>query len=335
MIMSGITSEEVSTVEAMPPLPAVGWCRPFDFDLFASFVKSLRLELLGEYESYSLSPGYYELTGRNGGWMFSDGHAAVVVCRHPNRPQTILVYPEISDSPDYRLTLDIVSALLEANLHVNLVRYGEPQRLNLLKCMEGEPHLRFNVVLEDVLDWRYPVHVLGTAEVVERVGGGFQQIRQRLRKLDPATFSVVPLSPDIARLEVLNHVYRWATNFGVGDFCMQDLVAPATKMLEMFCARPEHFSGQVIMIRGEIESCCIWENPIRAGQPANQLVVCSSNSIKGLSEWQVVKMCEKLHQDGITSVNLGGSETHGLDRFKRKFAPVMRWRLETIEVGKV
>lgn len=131
---------------------------------------------------------------------------------------------------------------------------------------------------------------------------------------------------------MLDHLKRWATTFGTSEYSFSDLTSPAIKALEMLCDSPQHFSGQVIYINDIVESFCIWEKPVLEALPANQLVVCSTNSIKGLSEWQVVKMCEELHENGTRQVNIGGSECHGLDRFKRKFAPISSRSLESIKV---
>lgn len=59
-------------------------------------------------------------------------------------------------------------------------------------------------------------------------------------------------------------------------------------------------------------------NPDTAGVYAN---LTASRRWRGLSEYLLLCQFRQLRQAGIVTVNLGGSETPGLDRFKRKFRP--------------
>ena len=164
--------------------------RTFDAEYFRAFVAALRPESVREYESYCVSPGYYELTGRNGCWMIEDDNGIVVTCVHPNRPGTMLLFPEISNDPKYTLTFQFLSTFLNRGVSLRLARYSKQQRQALFSQLCFRRNLKLGVVTEDVLDWRYPVRILGTTEVLARRGGSFEQIRQRLRKLDVSTLRV-------------------------------------------------------------------------------------------------------------------------------------------------
>jgi hypothetical protein len=56
---------------------------------------------------------------------------------------------------------------------------------------------------------------------------------------------------------------------------------------------------------------------------------------RGLPEFLINATAEKLHANGIPFLNLGGSETAGLDRFKNKFAPALSITLCSLEAKAV
>lgn len=304
----------------------------FDYNTFSNFVQNADFTR-EHYESYSLSPAYYQFTGRNGAWLHIDDNAAVVVCTHPNRPEEILLFPEISQTSDYRLTHKVLDQLLMSYKIIKLARFTDIQKEAFLCSADSYSHLSLKPVIEMCLDWQYPAYVLNTQNLITRTGAGFERIRQRLRKLDRDAFSARPLTPSIAQNELRNHIKRWASNFNHDGYTFEDLISPASKLIDIFCSHPERLSGQVIYIDNKIESYCIWENPVHPDLPANELAISSSNYIKGLSEWQMVTMCAALHSHGINTVNIGGSETHSLDRYKRKFSPVQTFALNSIEVS--
>lgn len=297
-------------------------------------ISTLKISRLEEYDSYCISPGYYGFTGRNGIWIAESDSSLLVFCKHPNTPDRLLIFPEICSYDSFLLTLNFLERLNSKEIDIQLARFSQKQKellLEQLKVSSNDRKLTLQSMQEEVLDWKYPTYILNTESVLLRKGSGFEQLRQRLRKLEKSSITTAPLDPDRHRKEILKHVNRWANHSSYDCYSLDDLMSPAMRLLDLFESKPSQFSGQVLYINNTLQSYCIWEYPLINGLPANELAIASSKEIQGLSEWQMVLMCEQMYKEGILRVNVGGSETHGLDRFKRKFAPCKSRKLFSLE----
>lgn len=288
-------------------------------------INSLPIEKASSYESYCLSPSYYEFTGRKGMWMYSSESSCIILCCHPNEYQEqLLIFPEISSNNDFDLTIEILHKLYELNIHAKLCRFTSLQKETLLDRISNSD-LYDKVILEEIeekkLDWIYPVHVLDVKEVCTQKGGKFEQLRQRLRKIEKDRLKSYLLQPEVHYDKIRRLVDNWAEKFPFDDYSRNDLVSPAEKLLTMYQEAPERFIGQVLYVDDDLKSYCICEKPVRPELPANELAITCFNDIKGLSEWQKVSLCHEAFTLGIEKINTGGSETIGLDRFKRKIGP--------------
>lgn len=287
-------------------------------------------------DSYICSPGYYNFTGRKGARIHTDGtNLMCVVAKHPNIDNVQLIFPSICADPEKgdEHLLSVVPSLLDQNQNVRIARLSDAATRRLLAKSEGNETFTLQEVPEDVLDWKYPIYVLNTDDVLKRVGGGFEQIRQRLRKLDRNELQIEPLDPTKSVNELLSFIQTWAASLKrTHPYHLHDLIQPSRAILDIFQTHPKKFSGQVIRMSGAIVSFALWEIPLIDGMPANEFAVASCHRIKGLSEWQIVTMCEQLNETGIRQVNIGGSEVIGLDRFKRKFNPEITEVLHSLEV---
>ena len=145
--------------------------RPFDRNGFEALVSSLSADALARYEGFCLSPAYYELTGRRGLWMTSDGRRTVVYCRHSNVEHEYLVFPELGEAVNYDLTLRLVESLHAdrhaANRAVRLARFTAGQATAILGRANGG-RLAINEIDEDVLDWRYAIRILSSKLLTSR-----------------------------------------------------------------------------------------------------------------------------------------------------------------------
>lgn len=93
----------------------------------------------------------------------------------------------------------------------------------------------------------------------------------------------------------------------------------------MITALPAGVNGKdyfayILHVNGQRGGFCLAERtgPTHAGVYAN---IALHSNFPYASEYLVVELIRKMYAAGITSVNLGGSETRGLDTFKRKFRP--------------
>lgn len=87
--------------------------------------------------------------------------------------------------------------------------------------------------------------------------------------------------------------------------------------------------GQIIYYNGIPSAYCIWEE---RGTVANAFAMSADREIAGLAEYNIVEACRLLREKGIQKLNIGGSETEGLNRYKKKFNPVESINLYTWEV---
>lgn len=316
-----MTAPAHSALATKSGLAALFSSDPFQGELPAERVKALTAENAAEYDSYCLSPAYYLLTGREGLHVRDDGRRALVVCAHPNSEDELLVFPPVGPGPDdHELLIDSVRRLIEAGCEPRLARFTSVQARRLADvCREWDPH----PVEEDLLDWRYPVRVLSTDEVLTRNGGRFERLRQRLRKIDRDRVLVSELDATSRRNEIEELATKWASR-GRGQMLTPDqFLAPVRRLLELVSNPASPVTGQLLLEKstGALLGYGVWEPPVRPDLPANQFAAVCDHSVAGLSELQIVLMCERLHADGIREMSLGGSETRSLDRFKRKFGP--------------
>jgi len=299
---------------------------PFRGELLGERVAALAVAEAAEYDSYCLSPAYYLLTGREGLRMRDDGRRSIVYCAHPNGENELLVFPPVGPGGrDHKLLLDLVRELSEAGCEPRLARFTSVQARRLANAC-GD-HWSLSEIDEDLLDWRYPVRILSTDEVLARKGGRFERLRQRLRKIDREGVLVSELDARSRRDEIEELAMKWASR-GRGQALTPDqFLAPVGRLLDLasddLASEAPAVTGQLLFDKstGALLGYGIWELPVRSGLPANQFAGVCDHSVAGLSELQIVLMCERLRAAGVGEVSLGGSETRSLDRFKRKFGP--------------
>ena len=282
-----------------------------------------------EYDSYMFSPVYYLFTGRFGGWMYLDEDGVCdCILKHPNKSGAGIVLPAFdTNNGVLRLSVsqDIVRALHDQypNVDISLGRVPESHGTEI-------DNISFHPVTETLLDWLYPTRILSTSDVYHLRGKGFQQVRQRLNQLNTADLSTGCIQIKRDRQELLDVVYDWACQYGNTGYSYDDLTGPCNALLELMQNTDLKLYGQKILFRGRIKAFCIYE--IANNTIANEFAITADKNIAGLSEYQIYDMCRQLHVAGIKYVNLGGSETAGLDRFKKKFAPAISHKLQTYKM---
>jgi hypothetical protein len=124
------------------------------------------------YDDYVWSPAYFRMTGRQGLFAFQEGEALLMCCRHPNRDNVTLVFPEFSTDETFSLTRRVITTLLnDERAEVQFARFTTAQADALVGAVDSDVH-GYSVchVQEDALDWRFPCHTLDTMRVVSRQG---------------------------------------------------------------------------------------------------------------------------------------------------------------------
>jgi hypothetical protein len=275
----------------------------------------------GRYDTYVLSPAHLVMTGRRGASTLLGEKTLLPLCRHPNVDNEVLVFPEVNEDGRYDLTFDVFARLFDDDrIAVRLARFTDTQKHEFIRQCRAKTDGAIDVhaVVEDVLDWRYPTYVLDTASVGALNGGTFEQVRQRLHKVDESVVEFRSINMDRDADEIIAFIQQWAAARVDDDEAQHHLIGPTLAAIELMSTDPNGINGLSLYIHGALAAYAIWELPLVEGLPANILVNCAAHK-PGIGEWLFVGVCRSLAEQHITGLNVGGSESHGLDRYKRKF----------------
>lgn len=308
----------------------------FNINDFEQLLINLSVKLNFEsYDTYSLSPVYFKFTGRNGLWYIRKDERLLVISEHPNIKGKTLIFPEISPYDDYSLTIEYLKSSGCNPSNVQLSRFTPEQIQNLMHRVSKNNEIKLNIVSEHILDWNYPSRIIDTSDLATRLGKPYAQLRQRLRKLNRNNIKVEKINIVKHRDTLSEFVKGWAINSDKENYSLHDLCSPYERLFELADELNGRISGLVFFLGTELVGFNMWDIAIHNKEIANQFAICSKSIIKGLSEWQTIIMSEFLQNQGVRYINLGGSETHDLDRFKRKFSPFLSQEMHTIEVQSI
>jgi hypothetical protein len=287
------------------------------------------------YDSFTLSPAYYALTGRLGGYISVGGGSQAVTCIHPNMPDVQLIFPDIGEKPSCDLGLRLAVDAVQQGRHPQFARLTAANRSALLgnaSLLQGRS-LQFLEFEETVLDWRFPVHILDTALICDRKGGIFKRLRLQLRKISRHRLSVADYCREAHASLGERFFEAWCAECGDARTDAFEIASPGLELLKMNVDQMAGLRQQLILLDGRPSGLCVWEQPVVAGDPASLLSIVSLRSACGLAEWQMVLLCERLKGLNITRLDIGGSETYGLDRYKRKFRPCESHELYSVAIA--
>lgn len=270
-------------------------------------------------DSFCKSLPYFLITGRKGLKVFQKHEATVCVAKHPHDDNCLLVFPEMFG--DFSLTVTILNRLAQSNLRVQLARYTEEDQKKLNVAINKNSLkiiTRIKLCKEDIMDWKYPAHILDTDKVSTLSGNKLKNVRQRFNKID-SNLNLIPLShPDAVR-GMRSSILSWASGMVFsGNDSEHDMTGFYDALIEHVIKSPNMFDGFVLSDNREALGFSVWDN---TGDTANSLASLSKRSMNGLSEFQKVTACRILSKKGIKRLNLGGSETETLNNFKLKFQP--------------
>ncbi len=247
-------------------------------------------------DSYSVSPAYYLMTGRRGLWRYSREGENILFCIHPNQEGVILLFnPERRES--------ILHHFLE-----NPILSSWPVRISRVAETDRHPGRQLE---EDILDWRFPVCVLDTGQVSALKGLRFADLRNQFNRGFKQGFSLLPYTPEL-KDKVSDLIGAWKE-----PECQE----PYRKLLEIIDACPSRNQGVIAIDGGKAIGFVHFEMPLQNDNPANSLSLVCAPGYRGLEEFMMVVICKRLHAHGISRLNIGGSESQGLHRFKMKFSP--------------
>lgn len=271
-------------------------------------------------DPFARSAGYFAVTGRNGLWLYGTEGTAMLIVRHPNRSDRLLLFPPIG--PDGAALIG--SALIDPRLP-----QGRRQ-LARVTASDGGLTAMFGATAEreDVLDWAYPVHVVSTAALVARQGGVFNSLRGHVRRAERAGYVAEAL--DIGRDSdaVRAIAASWAASKAGDGFTYGDLTGPTESCIGLMTRGVASLQG--VMVRGPQGPAGFWIWEEGAGQAVSLVRI--SIGRQGAAELAAVAAAARIDARGIPLLCLGGSETESLDQFKRKLGPVRSVALGTVNL---
>lgn len=292
--------------------------------LIEQFNARVRQDSVARGDTYLNAPLYYLLTGRKGAWVHEGYNAVLVVCRHPHVADRLMVFPEIgaADRKDKGcLTASVLAQIVPPAGGVQLARFTredmEAVRAALTQRNDKTPEY-IETVTEDILDWRYPVHILDTRYVSDLKGAAFAKIRNKCHQVEDKV-DVIDLSDPRALRAMKAALKYWEGSMlareGAEDIDMSYYNALFKTIEEC----PAYFGGHVFLMGRRPAGFTVYDRAFNG--TANLLANLCDASIAGMADYQVVHTCRSLRAQGVTGLNFGGSETKSLDDFKRKFGP--------------
>jgi hypothetical protein len=290
------------------------------------------LQSCDQHDSYLTSPLYYGFTGRNGLWLFKFAETFCFICRHPNLPRNLIVFPQLHDCG-----VDIVLELLKiipapvAGLSVGRVERGslfESSR----RVADGRT-IDLQRVQESYLDWMYPAHILSTKLTGEQKGSEFQQLRRVTRSVSALNCRIEPFDPVSHSRQMENLLHRWVARNARDPEEYASLYAPYEALFSLSLEKAASVNGLMIFVENQLQAIGLWDVSNSDRKTANMFINLCDVSISGLAHFLIVKSAQVLAEKGIDYINLGGSETEGLDTFKRRLRPVKSVAMDTIEIS--
>jgi len=287
----------------------------------------LLADLFRQYEwtdPYCGSAAYFGLTGRHGLWLAIHGDAFMPLCRHPNEPDRLLLFPPTGNDGQ-ALLRHVVWHLPPMAKAPHLARFPVGKSSHALAAFE--PHGAGQAgAREKKLDWRYPVHVLSTEAVARHRGHAFKDFRHNINRAAAHGITSETLHPRRHRGAIERIACDWSR--GQNGLSPEAAAEPYLRLLDLFAHLPTN--GRLHRIDGKPVGFAIWEETDPTLGIANSFADLTDGQTRGLSEYVLNDMAETLAVSGYRTVCIGGSETASLDAFKRKMQPIRSVALSTV-----
>lgn len=280
-----------------------------DYPMLRGLLQDIRND-----DCYATSAAYYLMTCRKGLWIYRKGQQFVLFGWHPNVTGQILIFNPLQEE-----TVSLTTSLAQA--------LPTPPAGCLMARIQSKSTAIGQPVREEILDWVYPVQTLSTGDVTEHKGTRFRDLRKNLYRVNDDTLSMNPLQEHKTFMDALTLITGWSTSRESEHYKLDDLSDPQVYILKLLRLNPSSFEGFALYSEGRIAGLCIWERSNR--ETITSFVSVCRPDMRGLSDYIIYAMCRKLLTQGHAKVCIGGSETAGLDAFKRKFNPVHSLALQT------
>lgn len=285
-------------------------------------------------DSYLACPAYHAFTGRNGLWGYSRGKAFLLFARHPNDEKKIIIYPQFG-SIYPNLAFELLDRLNLPGFDFIFARYPvEYADFMAASMSKFSQDRQFKAEIEEVLDWTHPVYTLSTAAVLEAKGGKFRSFRYDLYQVNADQIKIEKIDPCADMDDILGVIRFWSSDRDDAD----EIVNGYAFLLNLMQNPAFNMSGLKFYKDNKLIAFEVWSILQNDKTVANNLAgmnVNADQNLKGFSSFQYYTVCKFLHQQGVEKVCIGGSETEGLDNFKRKMNPIKADVLKSIKVSSI
>jgi hypothetical protein len=277
------------------------------------------IQLLGNQsrkDFYSMAPAYFMMTGRKGLWVYGDDNTSLIIARHPNTDDEILFFPPMGAEKE-----DVVLAALSDNNcpkgRIRLARISD-QDIDLANHFEKSG--RGSYVAEDVLDWLYPVHILDVDAITMHKGSAFRDFRKNIYRAQARGLHAELIRSEKHYAHVINLSDEWASQQNDKPYQLSDLADPSQKAVSLLLNKAMKMDGIIIHEGSDVVGYILWEETDKVKGIANSVAGMSVRP-RGTEEFAILSMCQILRERGFNQVCIGGSETEGLNNFKKKLCP--------------
>jgi hypothetical protein len=294
---------------------------------------SLLVDMLAELnhqDSFQTSALYYAYTGRRGIWLYHHPLGLVPLCWHPNLAGQILIFPLGGSLPPLLLAA-LLAELPDPPAGLRLARMSDSSASPAQFMLIDDGVARLEKITEDFLDWRTPVRVLATAKVAAAQGGDFMVIRNRLKQAQKLRPTLLPLAK-VNSQDINDLILGWALKQVRCTTEIDAYIKPYQEIFRLAQHQVFQLDGVGVFFDGVLQALIAWDISNHRAPTANIFVNIANTACKGLSKLVIHTAAQILQARGIEFMNLGGSETESLDRFKAKFNPAYSLSLHSVDV---
>lgn len=278
-------------------------------------------------DSYLLSGAYYGLTGRKGAWVYSKGDNFVIAIKHPHVNNSLIIFPEVCNDSDFSLTAELIDNIYDGKNEIYLCRYTDLDFAKLDNQLNDS--LSLEKIVEENLDWKYPLHILDTQIVSELKGSEFQKIRNKCLRVGKNVDTILIEGKN--QINLMSSILKsWSQRLISTGRETEDMFGFYNELLSLF-QKGFEISGLCFIREGNPMGFTIWDV---CNGTANLFVNLSDPTVVGASDFQMVATCRYLQKLGIQFLNVGGSEMDTLDTFKKKYKPVLSHEVFTYKLVK-
>ncbi|WP_299362166.1 hypothetical protein [Winogradskyella sp.] len=282
---------------------------------------------MNQLDSYLCSPFYFLLTGRKGLKVINCNDSAIIFSDHPNLEDETIIFP-----PSSKKEVRILDFLFSSK------RYLLKKNLRIIRCNNMSYGLisqsimsKFNLQKKNeyLLDWKYPSVTISVRSVLKMSGKNYKDLRYNINKVDSSKVVFEEYKHQLHYEDSLKLINKWCKRNTSVLFNESNLSAPYLYLLNQI-KMVEGLFGYVMYYKDNFVAFNILDKPYNNMYEFISLAFLADVDFKGIPSYMRYKVCEFAKSQLINTINIGGAETLGLYRFKKKLVPSRELELFSI-----